>query len=78
MNYIKRKSTSKVNKTETLKKVVDLKKHIRERFVNEYKTTTAGYNKKVVNDIIYNEKSQIVANFKEYLIFDDNSEFMKR
>jgi hypothetical protein len=55
-----------------------LKKRIRERFVNEHKTTTTLYNKKIVNDIIYNEKTQVVANFKEYLIFDDNSEFLKR
>lgn len=36
------------------------------------------YNVKVVNDVIYNENTHIVSVFKDYLIFDDISEFMKR
>ena len=32
----------------------------------------------IINDIIYNEKTHIVAKFKDYLIYDDNSEFFKR
>lgn len=36
------------------------------------------YNVKIVNDIIYNEPTHIVAIFKDYLIFDDLSEFLKR
>ena len=36
------------------------------------------YNVKIINDIIYNEPTNIVAVFKDYLIYDDLSEFMKR
>lgn len=36
------------------------------------------YNVKVVNDVIYNENTHIVSVFKDYLIFDDISEFLKR
>ena len=36
------------------------------------------YNVKIVNDIIYNEQTNIVAVFKDYLIFDDLSDFLKR
>jgi hypothetical protein len=36
------------------------------------------YNLKVINDIIYNEQSHVVAIFKDSLIMDDLSEFMKR
>ncbi len=36
------------------------------------------YNVKIVNDIIYNEPTHIVAVFKDYLIYDDLSEFLKR
>lgn len=36
------------------------------------------YNIKVVNDIIYNECTHVVSVFKDYLIMDDISEFMKR
>jgi hypothetical protein len=34
--------------------------------------------KKISNDIVYNEKSHITAIFKDFLIYDDYSEFMKR
>lgn len=36
------------------------------------------YNVKIINDIIYNEPTHTVAIFKDYLIYDDLSEFMKR
>lgn len=36
------------------------------------------YNVKIVNDIIYNESTHIVSAFKDYLIYDDVSEFLKR
>lgn len=36
------------------------------------------YNVKVINDVIYNENTHVVSVFKDYLIFDDVSEFLKR
>lgn len=36
------------------------------------------YNVKIVNDIIYNESNHVVSVFKDYLIYDDISEFLKR
>lgn len=36
------------------------------------------YNVKVVNDIIYNDTTNLVSCFKDYLIYDDISEFLKR
>jgi hypothetical protein len=36
------------------------------------------YNVKIINDIIYNEQTHTVAVFKDYLIYDDLSEFLKR
>ena len=36
------------------------------------------YNVKIINDIIYNEQTHAVAVFKDYLIYDDTSEFLKR
>jgi hypothetical protein len=41
-------------------------------------TTMDYYNGKVTNDIIYNEPTHCVCIFKDYLIFDDISEFLKR
>ena len=36
------------------------------------------YDKKIINDILYNEKSHYVEIFKEYLIYEDNNEFLKK
>jgi hypothetical protein len=36
------------------------------------------YDLKVVNDIIFNENTHTVSVFKDYLIIDDVSEFLKR
>lgn len=44
----------------------------------KYSSAEDFYNVKVVNDIIYNESTHTVALFKDYLIFDDASEFLKR
>jgi hypothetical protein len=44
----------------------------------KYLTSREYYNVKIINDIIYNEQNHIVSVFKDYLIFDDISEFLKR
>jgi hypothetical protein len=77
-NNMRKKSSQKINRSEIPKKFLLFKKRAKERLTNHYKVTASAYNKKVVNDIIFNEKTQVVANFKEYLIYDDNSEFLKR
>ncbi len=51
---------------------------MRGNLAKKYLTSRTYYNVKVVNDIIYNECSNIVSMFKDYLIFDDVSEFLKR
>lgn len=45
---------------------------------SKYLTGMDYYNVKVVNDIIYNDTTNLVSVFKDYLIYDDISEFMKR
>jgi len=44
----------------------------------KYLTSRDYYNSKVVTDIIYNENTNLVSIFKDYLIYDDISEFLKR
>lgn len=44
----------------------------------KYTTTTEFYNAKIVHDIMYNENNEIVSVFKDYLIMDDLTEFLKR
>jgi hypothetical protein len=46
--------------------------------MRKYMTSKDFYNVKIINDIIYNEPTNIVAVFKDYLIYDDLSEFLKR
>lgn len=41
-------------------------------------TSKEYYNVKIINDIIYNEPTHVVSVFKDYLIYDDVSEFLKR
>ena len=53
-------------------------KQIHSAFVTSYTIDNIYYDSRIINDIIYNEKSHIVAKFKDYLIIDDVSEFLKR
>ncbi len=66
MNYKEQKSLS------------DFKKHVRRKLVNYYNTTVEEFNNTIIDCLIYNEKTRIVAIFKEHLILDDISEFLRR
>jgi hypothetical protein len=78
MNNTGLKRNKNNNKHELIKKIKAFKLKTREKFINKYKGTESFYDIKVINDIMYNEKTQVVANFKEYLIYDDNSEFLRK
>ena len=47
-------------------------------FFKKYSKMPFNYNINIIDNIIYNEKSHIVATFKDRLIVDDNGEFLKR
>lgn len=51
---------------------------IKKNLDKKYLTSRDYYNSKVITDIIYNENTHIVSVFKDYLIYDDVSEFLKR
>lgn len=55
-----------------------LKSLVRESLDKKYLTSQDYYNSKIVSDIMYNENRHIVSVFKDYLIFDDFSEYLKR
>ena len=55
-----------------------IEKHIFNKFHKSYFIDELYYGARVINDIIYNEKTHIVATFKDYLLLDDVSEFLKR
>jgi hypothetical protein len=51
---------------------------VKRNLEKKYLTSRDYYNSKVVTDIIYNENTNLVSVFKDYLIYDDVSEFLKR
>ena len=55
-----------------------LRSVIKTNLEKKYLTSRESYNVKVINDIIYNENTHLVSMFKDYLIYDDVSEFLKR
>lgn len=63
---------SKIEETKSKAKIM------KDNLERKYLTSREYYNVKIINDIIYNENAHIVSVFKDYLIFDDVSEFLKR
>ena len=59
-------------KPESLKKI---EKYIHNKLIKEYSKSPNYYNIRIINEIVANQKSHIVAEFKDYLIKDDYSEF---
>ena len=51
---------------------------IHKNLERKYLTSRDYYNSKVITDIVYNENTNLVSVFKDYLIYDDVSEFLKR
>ena len=58
--------------------IKSLIKKIHKLFHNKYSKLPLSYDSNIIDNIIYNEKSHIVARFKDRLIIDDTGEFLKR
>ena len=48
------------------------------KLFKKYTSGNFSYNKILANNLIFNDTCRVVARFKDYLIFDDNSEFLRR
>ena len=48
------------------------------KLFKKYSSNEFSYNTICINNIIFNESCLIVAKFKDYLIYDDNSEFLRK
>ena len=46
--------------------------------LKKYNVSNDSYNKKIITDIIYDERKHIVSVFKNYLLWDETSDFLKR
>ena len=71
------KSDLKISSNSIFKDNFLYEKIIYKQIILKYITMPLTYEINIINNIIYNEKNHIVAKFKDYLILDDNSEFLK-
>jgi len=59
-------------------KINNIKRRIHQSFIKKYENLYLKYNVNIIDNIIYNERAHIVAEFKDRLIIDDTGEFLKR
>ena len=55
-----------------------LEKYIHKYFISFYKNTKNDYNIRMIDDILNNESTHLVAEFKDYLIMGDITEFLQK
>ena len=75
---MKGKSIGKNDQNKKLISFPTLKEYIKKSIQKKYKISELVYGTVVIKNILFNEKTHIVAIFKDYLIADDLSEFLKR
>ena len=57
---------------------LSLENRARYKLIQRYNKPLSYHDVKMINDILYNEKTHYVEAFKEYLIYEDYNEFLKR
>ena len=55
-----------------------IEKLVYKKLILRYEKPLSFYDIKIVNDMIFNEKTHFVEIFKEFLLYDDYNEFLKR
>ena len=55
-----------------------LKKYVHKHFINFYKNSKNDFNIRMIDDILNNESTHLVAEFKDYLIMGDITEFLQK
>ena len=58
--------------------LINLKKYVFLNKLNCYNCDNKKYNLKIIEEIIYNDKTNLVSKFKDYLILDDPTEFIRK
>ena len=66
------------SKNSPLKYFISLENRARSKLIKRYNKPLSYHDVKIINDILYNEKTHYVEQFKEYLIYEDYNEFLKR
>ena len=75
-NIHDKSALKKIIKYKTAKKSIEYKVH--QKLVKKYINMPKLYNLKIIDNIIYNDKTHIVSLFKDHLIADDKGDFLKR
>ena len=75
---MKFRGKKKYYKEEILDPCLHLEERVRKKLIRRYDKPLWYHDVKMINDIIYNEKTHFVELFKEYLIYEDINEFLKR
>ena len=47
-------------------------------YMTQYNCSNDTYNKFMINDIIYDELKNLVSKFKDFLFWDESSDFLRR
>ena len=55
-----------------------LQKYVHKQFINLYKNSKNDFNVRMIDDILNNENTHLVAEFKDYLIMGDITEFLQK
>jgi hypothetical protein len=57
-------------------------KYLSKKIISEnltlYNWSTEEYQTKIINDMVFDEKKRIVSVFKDFLLFDETSDFLRR
>ena len=69
-------NSNKENDLDHYRRIVE--KIVNLKLIYRYEMPIFFHDVKIINDMIFNEKTHIVEMFKEFLIYDDNNEFFKR
>ena len=77
-NTLKKNSNKKNSKFKNENKQFEIEKKIYKIFKETYSNDNDFYNIKIINEIICNDSTHIVAEFKDYLINGDYSEFLQK
>ena len=75
---MKSRSNKNYFQEEILDPCIHLENRVRKKLIRRYDKPLWYHDVKMINDIIYNEKTHFVELFKEYLIYEDINEFLKR
>ena len=67
-----------MSKSKKIKYFNNLENRARYKLIKRYNKPLSYHDKKMINDILYNERTHYVEEFKEYLIYEDYNEFLKR